>query len=258
MVRRRRLLALTIAVAVLVAACSSGGTSGSKDGASSVRGDLVVLAAASLTGAVTKIAHDFEVAHPGVHVRVTFNGSARLAAGILQGVPADVFVAADEPTMERIREAKRIEGQAETVATNELQIVVSQRNPRDINSIEDLTRGAVVALCRVEVPCGVYAERAFRLAGLVVPSAGREESVKAVLSKVQLGEADAGIVYRTDVLGAKGVRGIELSRSDQVTAAYPAAVLRDAPNPVTAAAFYRYLLSAQSQEVFAKAGFGAP
>lgn len=256
--RRRRLLALAVGVTVLATACARDGASTSTGAAPSVRGDVVVLAAASLTGPLTTISRAFEAAHPGVHVRLTFDGSSRLAAEILQGVPADVFIAADRPTMDRVGSADRIDGATATVATNELEIVVPESNPRDIRSLGDLTRGLVVALCRVEVPCGAYAEQAFRLAGLDVPEAGREGSVKAVLSKVQLGEADAGIVYRTDVLGAAGVRGIELPRSDLVPVEYPAAVLKDAANPTAAAALFRYLVTREVQSVLAQAGFGPP
>lgn len=257
--RRRLLLAPLIATVLVAAACSSVGHGAPKATASSVvRGDVVVLAASSLTSALTTIAREFESVHPGVHVRLSFDGSSRLAAQIMQGVPADVFVSADQPTMDRVAKSGRIDGSAEIVATNELEIVVSRDNPKDIRGIEDLTRGAVVALCRVEVPCGAYAAQAFRAAGLDVPAAGREDNVKAVLSKVQLGEADAGIVYRTDVLSAEGVQGIEIARSDQIHSRYPAAVLKGAPNPSAAAAFDRYLVSREARAVLAKVGFGPP
>jgi len=258
MILRRPLLAVMTSIVVVVAACSSGGASKAGSGSLSLSGDVVVLAAASLTGALTTIAQRFEDAHPGVHVRLTFDGSSRLAAEILQGVPADVFVAADEPTMTRVATGDHLADPAVIVATNELEIVVPQGNPLGIHGIEDLTRGPVVALCRTEVPCGAYADEAFHQAGLAVPAAGREDSVKAVLSKVQLGEADAGIVYRTDVLGAHGVRGIELPTVARVRAAYPAAVLRDAPNPSAATAFVTYLLARETQVVLASEGFGPP
>lgn len=258
MPRRRPLLALTLGASLVVSACVGGGSATPKGDASSVRSDVVVLAAASLTGVLAALGREFEAGHPGVHVRLTFDGSARLAAQILQGVPADVFIAADEPTMARVVEAGRVQGPTERVATNVLEIVVTESNPRGIGSIEDLTRGVRVALCRSEVPCGAYARRAFRLAGLEVPGAGREDSVKAVLAKVQLGEADAGLVYRTDLVGAAGVRGIELPDSAEVRTSYPVAVLADAPNERAASAFSRYLLTRKAQGVFAQAGFGPP
>lgn len=257
MMHRRRFLALLVAP-LLASACSGGGATTTADEASSVRGDVVVLAASSLKGVLATIARRFEAAHPGVHVRLTLDGSARLAAEILQGVPADLFIAADDATMTRVRVADRVRGATEVVATNELSIVVSTTNPRGVRSIDDLTRGATVALCRSEVPCGAYAERAFRRAGLTVPAAGREDSVKAVLAKVQLGEADAGIVYRTDLIGATGVRGVVLPASINVRTSYPAAVLGGAPNQAAAVALFRYLRTSDAQGVFAQAGFGPP
>lgn len=258
MMHRRLLLALTAVVPLWTSACLGGGAATPTDDVSSVSGDVVVLAASSLTDVLTRIGREFEAAHPGVHVRLTADGSARLAAEILQGVPADLFIAADDATMERVRKADGVQGSTQTVATNELEIVVPTHNPREIHGLVDLARGVRVALCRSEVPCGAYAERAFRLAGLDVPGAGREDNVKAVLAKVQLGEADAGIVYRTDLLGAEGVRGIALPASASVRTSYQAAVLADAPNATAAAALYRYLMTREAQGVFARAGFGPP
>lgn len=255
MMRGRRFLVLL--VAPVLAACS-GGSGRTKDTTSSVRGDVVVLAASSLSSVLTTIARGFEAAHPGVHVRVTLDGSARLAAEILHGVPADLFIAADDVTMARVRSANRVRGGSEVVATNELSIVVPEANPRRVRRIEDLTRGATVALCRSAVPCGAYAERAFRRAGLAVPAAGREDSVKAVLAKVQLGEVDAGIVYRTDVLDARGVTAVALPASVNVRTSYPAAVLADAPNRAAAAALFTYLRTSEAQRAFRQAGFGPP
>ncbi|MEO7430366.1 MAG: molybdate ABC transporter substrate-binding protein [Acidimicrobiales bacterium] len=251
-----------VAALVLFAGCGSDGsgraaTTGSTAVAHAT-GTVQVLAASSLTDVSASLAAAFEAANPGAKVELTFDGSARLASEILEGVPADVLVAADEASVERVTQAGAAAGPRETVATNELQIVVPAGNPKGINGLRDLAKGVIVALCRPEVPCGSYARQAFALAGVGVPSAGQEDSVRAVLAKVRLGEADAGVVYRTDVLSADGVSGVDLAPGQQVRATYPATVLADAPNPRAASAFVEFLRGAAARRIFAAAGFGRP
>lgn len=219
---------------------------------------MSVLAASSLTEALSSIAASFEAAHPEVQVDMTFDGSARLATAIVGGAPADLFISADEATLTRVAKAGATTGPVEIIATNELQIVVPAGNPRGISGLADLAAGPVVAVCRVEVPCGAYAAKAFEAAGLLVPPAGREDSVKAVIAKVQLGEADAGLVYRTDVLAATGVTGVDLPADQRVRAAYPASVLTHARNARAAAAFLRFLRGAVARRALVAAGFGTP
>jgi len=221
-------------------------------------GTLTVLAAASLTDAFVEVADAFEAANDGVKVELTFDGSSRLAASIIEGVPADVFASADEVNLQKVVD----EGQAGTgtvFATNVLQIVVAEGNPLGIAGLADLTgTDVVLSLCKEDVPCGKYAAQAFAQAGLVIPPAGEENSVKGVLTKVMLGEADAGLVYVTDVLAAAGVAGVDLSAEERVEAAYPAAVLTDAPNADVAAAFVAFLTGSEAQAILADYGFGSP
>ena len=217
-----------------------------------------MLAATSLTGAFDEIADAFEAERDGVDVTITYDGSARLASAILEGAPADVFASADEGNLAKVLDAGLADGPGTTVATNELQIVVAAGNPLSIGGLDDLDDDVVLSLCAVEVPCGAYAAAAFERAGLPAPSAGEVANVRGVLSRVQLGEADAGIVYVTDVLAAEGVEGVDLAAGEQVAASYPAAVLADAANPDVAAAFVAFLTGPEAQAVLARFGFGAP
>lgn len=253
-----------VALLAVAAACGSdGGLSGaaSTSGVNTsdeLSGTVTVLAAASLTGSFTTIAAVFEAANPDVDVVLSFDGSSKLATQIVEGVPGDVFASADEANLAKVTEAGATSGETVTFATNVLQIVVAAGNPLAIEGLEGLSDGVVVALCRADVPCGAYTARAFDLAGLAVPRAGLEDSVKGVVTKVQLGEADAGIVYRTDVLAAKGLAGIDLPADERVRATYPASVLADASNPRAGAAFVAFLVSAEAQGILAAAGFGRP
>lgn len=215
---------------------------------------LTVLAAASMRGALDEVAVRYEELHPEVDVEVSFDGSSSLAAAIVEGAPADVFVAADEATMARVEDAGRVDGRILVVATNELQIVVAAGNPLGIEGLADLA-GASLALCQPQVPCGAYAARAFELAGLPVPDAGDERSVSGVLTRVQLGEADAGLVYATDVLAAADVEGVPLGES-AVQARYPAAALQDAADRAAAQAFVDLLAGDDGQAILRQRGFG--
>ncbi len=251
---RERILG-ALAAAVLVAACA-GGTD-RRDGSPS--GTLTVLAAASLEGALTEVAAAFEARHPNVEVALSADGSARLATAILEGAPADVFASADDETMERVARADRLSPPSAVIATNRLAIVVPDGNPRGIARLGDLVRpGLRLALCRPAVPCGRYAALAFARADVDLPAADQQDSVTGVLTRVQLGEADAGLVYRTDVAAADGVQGIALPPNLAIEATYPASVLADAPNPIAAAAFIAFLQGADAQAILARFGFGPP
>jgi molybdate transport system substrate-binding protein len=252
---------LRIAVCLLLAALGLGACGDdAADGApgAGLSGTLTVLAATSLTDAFEEIAAAFEAEHDGVEVALTFDGSARLATAIVEGSPADVFAPADAANLAKVAEAGLLDGRGTAFATNELQIVVAAGNPLGISGIEDLGDDIVLSLCAVEVPCGSYAVTAFERAGQPVPAAGEEENVRGVLSRVQLGEADAGIVYATDVLAADGVEGVDLAAGEQVVVSYPAAVLTDAANEAVAAAFVRFLTDREAQAILQGLGFGPP
>jgi molybdate transport system substrate-binding protein len=251
---RRISVAGLVVPLLLVAACVGGGND-----AGGADGTVTVVAAASLTDAFGAIATAFEEANPGVVVEVTFDGSARLATALIEGAPADVFASADVDNLARVVDEGLTHGDPVIFATNELQIVVAQGNPLGIDSLEDLTApDLTLSLCGPQVPCGAYADQAFERAGLDPPSAGDQESVKGVLTQVQLGEADAGIVYVTDVRAAEGVEGVDLAPGEQVEASYPASALADASDADLAAAFVAFLTAAEAQSILADLGFGPP
>ena len=261
------LLGLAAAVALVAAGCGgegeatpAGPSASAAPGASTGPprpGTVTVFAAASLTGAFEALAPGFEAANPGVKVRYSFAGSSSLATQVQQGAPADVFASADEANMEKVVDSGDVGGGPEVFANNRLQVVVAAGNPEGIRGLADLARpGLAVALCAPAVPAGRYAAEAFAKAGVAPPPASQELDVKAVVTKVSLGEADAGVVYTTDVrAGGDEVAGVDIPESQNVTARYPIATLDDAANPEAAAAFVDFVLSPEGQAVLAAFGF---
>lgn len=229
-------------------------------GASASEGKTVtVFAAASLTGTFTELGKTFEAAHPGTTVKFNFGSSATLAQQITQGAPADVFAAASPATMKTVTDASLATGPT-TFVRNTLQIAVPPANPAQVDELKDLTDPKVkVALCAAQVPCGAAAVKALDAAGLKVTPVTLEQDVKATLTKVQLGEVDAALVYRTDVLAAGGkVQGIDFPEAGKAVNDYPIAVLTKAPAGEPAKQFVELVLSQQGKDVLVKAGFQAP
>ncbi|WP_127782007.1 molybdate ABC transporter substrate-binding protein [Rhodococcus sp. X156] len=256
-VRRRRGLrhAVPAGLAVLAVSAATGCSTGA-DGP----GTLTVFAAASLQPAFTQLAAAFEQAHPGTRVSYSFAGSSALATQIDQGAPADVFASADETTMQRVVDAGLVTGAPTTFATNSLQIAVAPGNPRGVTGLADLARpGTAVVLCAVQVPCGTAATKAAGAAGVRLAPVSEESSVTDVLNKVVVGEADAGLVYRSDVT-TTGDRasGVDFAESSAAVNRYPAAVLTGAKDPALAEDFLTLLTSEQGRTVLAQAGLAAP
>jgi len=218
---------------------------------------VTVFAAASLTAAFQALATAFEQQHPGTKVQLNFSGSPTLVQQIREGAPADVFAAADEGTMQKLVQSGEVSGAPELFARNTMQIVVPAGNPQQIRALADLARpGLTIALCGPTVPCGHYAAEAFSKAGLAVPAASQEPDVKAVLNRVTLGEADAGIVYVTDVRAAgKKVVGVDIPAAVNVVARYPIAILKHAPHVAAAKAFLDFVLSPAGRQVLTTFGF---
>jgi molybdate transport system substrate-binding protein len=240
-----------------VGSTSSVNDSGSASPALS--GSITVFAAASLTDAFAKLGTQFEAANPGVTVTFSFGASSALAEQINAGAPADVFASASESTMEQVVDAGNATDPM-TFATNVMQIAVLPTNPANVTGIDDLADSAVkVALCQPRVPCGSVAADVFTNAGITVTPVTLEPDVRAVLSKVQLGEVDAGVVYLTDVLAAGGnVQGVEIAADVNASTFYPIAELTNTGNLATAEAFDRFVLSAGGRRVLADFGFGTP
>jgi molybdate transport system substrate-binding protein len=216
-----------------------------------------VFAAASLTGALQTVGSTFEKAHPDVKAVLNFAGSPTLVQQIQQGAPADVFASADEANMQKLVDSGEVAGAPQLFARNHLEIVVPAGNPKHLVTLADLAKpGLTIALCGPTVPCGRYAADAFGKAGVAVPAASQELDVNAVLSKVAMGEADAGIVYVTDVRAAGGkVEGVAIPQSSNVTVRYPIAVVKHAPHPAAAATFVEFVLSPEGQRLLAGFGF---
>ena len=272
--RHTRILAV-IWVAVLgvaLTACSSSSTSSTTSAASTpasgspaaasgtVTGTITVFAATSLTKAFDKIGAQFEAAHPGVTVKFNYNGSSSLATSINQGAPADVFASAAPKNMETVTSAGNASGTPQDFARNTGEIMVEKGNPKNIKSVSDLANPALkVVVCAPAVPCGQVATAIFKNAGVTVKPVSEEQNVGGVVTKVTLGEADAGIVYVTDVKANEGKgTGVPIPADQNDITAYPIAQLKDAPNASGAAAFISYVLSPAGQQVLASFGFLPP
>jgi molybdate transport system substrate-binding protein len=217
-------------------------------------GPLTVFAAASLTEAFADIGAAFEAANPGVEVQFNFASSSDLARQVVEGAPADVYASADLRNMDRVVEA---DGFVDPVvfATNRAEIIVAPGNPLALDGLADLAaRDLVVVLCAPEVPCGAYAEEVFERAGVAVTADSLEENVRAVVTKVTLGEADAGLVYATDIAGVDA-DGVEIPADVNVIAEYPIAAVSDADG---AASFVEFVTGPGGQDVLASYGFGPP
>lgn len=223
-------------------------------------GSIVVFAAASLTDVFKRAAEEITARNVDAHVRFDFGSSSTLVTQIINGAPADVFASADEPNMRKLIDAKLVDGDAPYFVGNRLEIAVAPGNPRKIMTLADLAKpGVVVVLAAPSVPAGSYAVDSLRRAGVTVTPASQEVDVRSVLNKVALGEADAGIVYVTDVLSAGArVVGVEIPERYQVVARYPVAVVKDAKAPGLARAFVDYLLSSEGQKLMAGFGFSTP
>lgn len=266
----RRLSRWTIALPVALAlaglsGCGSGAPATSAAPASSAPADgggvkeVTVFAAASLTGTFTELGRSFEAEHPGTTVRFNFGSSATLAQQIVQGAPADVFAAASPATMKTVTDATPASSPT-TFVRNKLQIAVPNDNPAKVDELKDLADPRVkVALCAEQVPCGAAAVKALDAAGLKVKPVTLEQDVKATLTKVELGEVDAALVYRTDVIASAGkARGIAFPEADKAVNDYPIAALSDGPAGDLGKQFVDLVLSRQGKDVLTKAGFEGP
>jgi molybdate transport system substrate-binding protein len=261
--------ARALLVAAVLALPGCGVSSGPDAGAASdgrLSGTLTVFAAASLTDVFTELGERLEAEHPGLEVRFNFAGSSGLATQLEQGAPVDVFASADEAQMDRVAD---VVGDPEPFAANELVLAVPADDPAGIDrqpgasgtpGLADLLEvDDVLAVCAPEVPCGAAAAQVLAAADLAEAPDTLEDDVRGVLTKVQLGEVDAGLVYRSDVSTADGgARALPFRESGAARNRYPVAALQDAPNPEAAAAFVDLVLSEDGQAALADAGFQQP
>ncbi|MEU0597052.1 molybdate ABC transporter substrate-binding protein [Streptomyces sp. NPDC006393] len=271
-VRRTRTLQVAGAGAAALLALSGCSSASSSDGSSSsgsgsatsssgkVTGTVTVFAAASLKESFTALGKEFERQHPGTEVTFNFGGSDTLAASITGGAPADVFAAASAKTMKIVTDGKDTAGAPATFVRNQLEIATLPGNPDKISSLKDLTgSGLKVVLCDKAVPCGAAAQKALTAAGLQLTPVSYEQDVKSALNKVVLKEADAAVVYKTDVKAAGGkVEGVEFSEAAEAVNDYPIALLDHGRDSAAAKAFIALVRSAEGQKVLTRAGFLKP
>jgi molybdate transport system substrate-binding protein len=249
---RRRGLACLAAVVLLAAGCTT-------DGGANLEAELLVSAAASLTDAFGDIEAAFEEANPDVDVVLNLGASSALREQILEGAPADVFASANTSNMDQVVEADEA-SDPEIFVTNLLEIAVPPGNPGGVTGLDDFANEDLfIGLCEEEVPCGDLGRQALENAGVTPSIDTNEPDVRALLTKVEAGELDAGIVYVTDVQSTDGaVEGVEIPDELNVVAEYSIAALTNAPNPDAAAAFVEFVLSDAGQAILAEYGFGAP
>jgi molybdate transport system substrate-binding protein len=255
------------AALLALSACSSSdsgsGSSGTSDSSAKSKklsGTVTVFAAASLKESFNALGKEFEKAHPGTKVVFSFGGSDTLAASITGGAPADVFAAASPKTMAIVTDKKDAAATPVTFVRNQLEIATLPGNPDKVASLKDLTKsGLKVVLCDKTVPCGAAAQKALGASGLKLTPVSYEQDVKSALTKVRLKEADAAVVYKTDVKAAGDeVAGVEFPESAKAINDYPIALLKDAPNAEAAKAFIELVKSAGGQKVLTAAGFLKP
>jgi molybdate transport system substrate-binding protein len=263
--RRRVLLPLVAVLALTLAGCgSSGGAtaggSGSPGSGHTFSGTLTVFAAASLTDVFNDLGKQLEKDRPGLQVKFNFAGSDALAAQIKQGAPADVFASANTAQMKVVTDAGLQAADPKTFTENVLEIAVPKGNPGHVRGIKDFQNESLtLAVCAPSVPCGAAAQKVFQAAGVNAKPDTQETDVKAALTKVQLGEVDAALVYTTDVKSAGDkVEGIPFPETEKAVNQYPIVVLKAAPDPAAAQAFVDLVSSATGQQALKNAGFRAP
>jgi len=243
-------LIVTTFVLCIVIACSD----------SSVEGELLVSAAASLTDAFGEVESAFEGENPDVDVVLNLGSSSALREQVLEGAPADVFASANTSNMDQVAQAGELSGEAEIFVANSLQIAVPTGNPAGVAGLEDFAREELlIGLCAENVPCGDFGRQALENAGISPSIDTNEPDVRALLTKIEAGELDAGITYVTDVLSTSGiVGGIEIPAEVNVVAEYPIATLAGAPNADAAAAWVEFVLSDEGQAILTSYGFTSP
>lgn len=220
---------------------------------------VTVFAASSLNASFDRIASAFEAEHPDIDVVITSAGSNTLSSQIAEGAPADVFASADAATMKTLVDGGLV-SEPTVFAHNRLEIAVEAGNPYDIDGVYSLGRsGARIALCAPEVPCGAYTSEVLEASGVELRPVTLETNVTAVVTKIRLGEVDAGLVYHTDVVAADGVDGVDINTDDNVTTdLLIATVANDGTSSDGAAAFVDFVLGEQGQRILGEAGFDSP
>src|ERR1700693_1105034 len=254
--RWRAAAALAIPAALLAACGSSAGPATSPT-ATALSGSISVFAAASLTDSFKALGTGFQAAHPGVTVQSNFAGTPTLLTQIEQGAQADILASADTTNMDKLKGDGFTVGTPQVFAHNKLEIVVAPGNPKGITGLADLSKPGLIYISEAAtVPAGKYSLQALAKAGVSVTPKSLETDVKSVVSKIELGEADAGIVYTTDVKAAASkAQGVPIPDAYNVIATYPVVTVKATTNSAAANAFTAYVLSATGQSKLQSFGF---
>ena len=240
----RSIAVVVASLALVTASCSSSKQTPAATSSPASSGTITVLAASSLTKAFTALGTQFETAHPGTKVTFSFGASSELETQIEQGAPADVFASADQKNMDKVVAAHDNAGAPADFVKNKLEIAVEKGNPKHISTLADLTRsGLVVVLCDPSVPCGKFADQVLANAKVSLTPKSRELNVKATLSKVEVGEADAAIVYVSDVASSGKVDGVPIPDSVNVLTTLPIVALKGTQHATLANAWIAFVLA---------------
>ena len=245
--------------AIALAACGATSTSGRSASADPLNGSITVFAASSLTSAFNTAEKGLELDHPGFTAQYSYGSSQTLVSQLINGAPADVIATADQTTMQKLVTAGLV-GTPVTFTRNRLEIAVAPGNPKGIHTLADLARSDIaVVLAAPAVPAGNFAKQVLAKANVTVTPKSLELDVKTVLEKVESGDADAAIVYTTDVAAAAGlVTGVVIPDAQNIIATYPIAVVKATANAAAAAAFVTEALSGLIQKALLKRGFLPP
>ncbi|MDT5105979.1 MAG: molybdate transport system substrate-binding protein [Mycobacterium sp.] len=239
---------------------SSPATSSGRSASTAAGGQLVVFAAASLKNTFTDIGEQFKTDNPGWSVDFTFAGSSDLVTQLTQGARADVFASADAKNMDKATQAGLLSGDPVNFASNTLVIVTAPDNPKKVSSFADLTKpGLSVVVCAPQVPCGSATKKVEEATTVTLDPVSEESSVTDVLTKVTSGQADAGVVYVTDAIGAGDkVAEVDFAESSVAVNTYPIAVLKSATDADAAKKFIALVTGEAGQKVLSQAGFAKP
>ncbi len=251
----KRLWLVLVALVGLVATACGGGTTQAPPSAEPRT--LTVFAAASLTESFTEIGKLFDTENPGVTTKFNFGASSDLAQQIVNGGPADAFASASPATMKTVTDAGKAEGTPQTFVTNELEIATQPGNPKGIKTFADLANPALkVVVCAPQVPCGAATVKVEQATGVDIQPVSEEPDVKSTLGKVTTGNADAGLVYVTDVIAAKDtVTGVPFPEAKQALNDYPIAAIKGAPQAELAGKFIEFVRGEQATKIFEAQGF---
>jgi molybdate transport system substrate-binding protein len=261
---RLAVAAAAIGAALLLAGCSGSGAGSSSTATTSAAAPkpqtLTVFAATSLTATFNTLGKSFEAANPGVTVQFDYNGTSTLVTQLAQGAPADILASADEINMQNAVKQNLITGTPVDFATNVLEIATAPGNPKNITGWSDLAKAGIkVDVCADGVPCGNATEQVEKATGVTLKPISQEQNVGDVLAKVESGDADAGIVYVTDVKGAGSkVTGVSFPEAQQAINTYPIAATASSKNTALAKKFIAYITGTPGQKLLKADGFGAP